>query len=99
VAEHLEKRASSIRIENLPVADAVIGHVPSSNRTDKIGRLFGNPSEAQGGFCTRNCARMTRFLLVYREDRCFREKTNFPLVNRSFFETKRSVLKSTISES
>ena len=37
------------------------------------------------------------FLLVPREDESFREKTRFPLVNQSFFEMKRAVLKSMIS--
>jgi len=49
--------------------------------------------------CTRVCARMTRFLLVSREGRRFRDKTNFPLVNQSFFEMKSDVLKAMISES
>jgi hypothetical protein len=49
--------------------------------------------------CTRNCARMTTFLLVIGKRDVDREKPRFPLVNRLFWETKRNVLKSTISES
>ena len=55
------------------------------------------PSVAR--LCARICARTTVFLVVYREHESFREKSSFPLVNRLFFETKRNVLKSTISES
>ena len=46
---------------------------------------------------TRNCARMTMFLLVIRETECLREKALLPLVNWLFFETKSIVLKSMIS--
>jgi hypothetical protein len=39
------------------------------------------------------------FLLAHREDESLREKTRFPLVNQSFFETKSAVLKAMISQS
>jgi len=54
---------------------------------------------AWANVCTRICARTTRFLLIGREcdDDC--EKSRFTLVNRLSFETKRNVLKSTISQS
>ena len=99
MAEHPKKRASSIDIENLQLQMQLQGDVPSLNRADKIGSLFGNPSEAQAGSCTRNCARMTAFLLTGRERDPAREKSRFSLVNRLFFETKRDVLKSMISQS
>jgi hypothetical protein len=49
--------------------------------------------------CARICTRMTTFLLDRRERIADREKSRFPLVNRVFFETKKNVLKSMISES
>jgi hypothetical protein len=55
--------------------------------------------ETEGGFCARNCARMTTFLLISRELATDRQKSRFSLVNRLFFETKGNVLKWTISES
>jgi hypothetical protein len=54
---------------------------------------------AQANSCARNCARMTTFLLVRRKRDADRGKLRLPLVNRSFFETKRNAVKSTISES
>jgi hypothetical protein len=45
------------------------------------------------------CARKTTFLLDDRKRGRKPDKSRFPLVNRLAFETKRNVLKSTISES
>ncbi len=45
------------------------------------------------------CARMTMFLLATRQIETHRSKRRFAIVNRSYLETKRNVLKSTISES
>jgi len=42
---------------------------------------------------------MTTFLLASRERDADREKSRFPIVNRLFFETKKNVLKSMISQS
>jgi hypothetical protein len=42
---------------------------------------------------------MTAFLLVIGKRDVNREKSRFSLVNRLFFETKRNVLKSMISQS
>jgi hypothetical protein len=53
----------------------------------------------QANICTRVYARMSLFLLADRERDSDRGKPRFPLVNRLFFEMKRNVLKSTISES
>jgi len=58
-----------------------------------------NHAKSYDEFCTRICARMMTFLLTSREDDSYRQKSRFPLVNRLFFETKRNVWKSTISES
>jgi hypothetical protein len=55
--------------------------------------------QAQGRSCARICARMTALLLAGRERDCDREKSRSRLVNGLPFETKRNVLKSTISES
>ena len=49
--------------------------------------------------CTRICARTKTFLLDSREREVNSEKSRFPLVNLSFFETKRIALKSMILES
>ncbi len=74
--------------------------VPSNLKSGRLGwYLFGNFSEAQAGSCTRNSARMAAFLLADRERDADRKKSPFPLVNRVFFETKRNVLKSMVSES
>jgi hypothetical protein len=54
--------------------------------------------KARPDSCTRNCVRMTTFLLASRELATARQKLRFPLVNRSFFKAKRNTLKSTISE-
>ena len=51
------------------------------------------------GICARICARMMTFLVLIRELAIDRQKSRFPLVNESYFETKSDVLKSTISES
>jgi hypothetical protein len=65
------------------------------DRADKIGSQYGNLSPKLRSVC----ARMTTFLLVNGKRDVDREKSRFPLVNRSFFETKRNTLKSAISES
>src|SRR6266478_7833517 len=52
------------RHRNPSIADAFTEHVPSPNRADQIGSLFGNLSKAQAGSSTRNCARMTTFLIA-----------------------------------
>src|SRR5439155_23459194 len=93
-----KRRASNISIGNLRIADGFTAYVASPNWAEKIGSLFGNVSEAQAGSCTRNCARMTMFLLVLRKGSPSNRKLHFPVVNRLFFETKRNVVKSTISE-
>ncbi len=67
-------RASALKTFNCRCIYAVHS---KSNRADKIGSLFDNVSEAQGVSCTRNCARITTFLLAGRERDADREKLAF----------------------
>ena len=60
---------------------------------------FVTDSKSYGASCARICARMSLFLLADCEQGSDRQKPRFPLVNRLFFEAKRSPSKSMISES
>src|SRR5260370_26640826 len=64
--------------------------LPASNR------ISGPSSDSSGShqsYCTRICARMSRFLLATRELDGFSEKSPSPFAKLAFFGTKSVVLK------
>ncbi len=88
---------SNIFAMDVTVAEGQCAHCGATRRFAEAHLYMQAPGVVAR--CAVFCARMTMFLLATRQIETHRSKRRFAIVNRSYLETKRNVLKSTISES